>query len=55
MLINAQDTSKASSNGRKQTQMSLLGQISCLVPIKHHWLTPSRSREVNLELMILDH
>lgn len=36
MLINAQNTPKCSTS-RKQTQMSLLDQISCLVSINRHW------------------
>lgn len=36
MLINAQNTSKTSTS-RKQTQMSLLDQISCFVSINRHW------------------
>jgi len=36
MLINAQNTSKTSTS-RKQTPMSLLDQISCLVSINRHW------------------
>ena len=54
MLVNAQNTSKTSTS-RKQTQMSLLDQISVLFLLIAIGLVPSRPHKVNLELMILDH
>lgn len=53
MLINAQDTSKDSTN-RKQTQMPLLDQISCLVSVNHHWLAPPKPHKVKQALLIFD-